>query len=390
MNRLPRRLFAQHRVVARTTNHGWTLPTKRLLATTKASSSNKAVRSGGVNVGDVCILACIPLVMGVVLGEAYFRTELGDAEVPDDCAYPPTDQLLQSHHVRTLERDGLVVIPNALDPAALQAVREELFRLQGGGDDGSNSNNKTAEIKMKRSTNDEDVRQDRVAWVKDSVSHPGANKLSKDTTDDNCNDDDPVEEHMKHCIRTIRGVMHALTKHSFSADNNDNNNNDNDTSHSSEGQQTTTITSSTTMYQIPRKCQLAMYPGDGSALYRRHLDQCHNSFLDLGLLEWLRLSDYRARSISVILYLNQADRPESDGGALRCWVKKENNENRLQGDSDQNDDDKDEAQFYPPFDIQPKGGTMVIFKSDKVEHMVLSSSADRYAITSWVSRVPGT
>ncbi|KAI2512505.1 prolyl 4-hydroxylase alpha-subunit [Fragilaria crotonensis] len=86
---------------------------------------------------------------------------------------------------------------------------------------------------------------------------------------------------------------------------------------------------------------------------------------ELGLLEWWRLSDYRQRVTTVILYLNEPDRQESDGGMLRCWA---------------NPKDREES-----FDIVPKGGTLVIFQSDLVEHMVLPSSVDRYALTNWVS-----
>ena len=53
---------------------------------------------------------------------------------------------------------------------------------------------------------------------------------------------------------------------------------------------------------------------------RPHLDQCELGVDELGLLEWLRLSDYRGRALTAILYLNDDWQIQRDGGALRCWI----------------------------------------------------------------------
>ena len=361
----------------------WTSLRRRIRAISSSSSSSSTssgARQGGVLVdGDALMMGGVSLGLLAVLGEAYLRTELGDAEGPSDCEYLPTNALLKAHHVRTLERDGIVVIPHALNPATLKAARQDLFRFVSSDDIDEHSTDDHSEDKknMEHASNDADVRQDKVAWVQIGLLSRDQKKYA---------DGDSISDsnlfHIEHCIRLIRGVTHALTEHNYSSDTNEEK-----ISQAEQG-------SSPPSYWIPKKCQLAWYPGDGMALYRRHLDKCHNSVWELGLLEWLRLSDYRARSVTVILYLNKADRPRSDGGALRCWV--------IDGKRDEqhlvlsNTKEKEEGSpcstsntqsFYAPFDVQPTGGTMVIFQSDKVEHMVLSSTADRYAMTSWVHQV---
>lgn len=321
-----------------------------------SSSSKSHQRSTSNRVGgvDSLVLWIIPLGLFSVVGEAYLRTDLNDADSPADCAYVATSQLLQAQHVRTLEREGLVVIPNALSQRELDAARRDLFDFTSSTnvkrDTGSSED--LTDSTMSLSTNDADVRQDKVAWVRATENDQGDN------------DSDTVGPHLTHCIRLIRGLTHSLESHNY----------------------TRAGSSTTAAYRIPPKCQLAWYPGDGEAVYHRHLDQCRGSIWELGLLEWLRLSDYRERSITVIIYLNNSDRPVSDGGALRCWVAKDNNDEtttNLTGSCDA-------RQFEAPFDIQPVGGTVVIFQSDKVEHMVLSSLADRFALTSWIAKVPGT
>ena len=112
---------------------------------------------------------------------------------------------------------------------------------------------------------------------------------------------------------------------------------------------------------MPRQCQLARYTSRGKG-YDRHLDRCALSVEELGLLEWLRLSDYRGRALTAILYLNDDWQIQRDGGALRCWI----------GERE-------------PFDVAPVGGRLVIFDSGAVEHAVLAASADRVALTVWIN-----
>ena len=63
---------------------------------------------------------------------------------------------------------------------------------------------------------------------------------------------------------------------------------------------------------MPRQCQLARYTSRGKG-YDRHLDRCALGVEELGVLEWLRLSDYRGRALTAILYLNDDWQIQRDG-----------------------------------------------------------------------------
>ncbi len=135
---------------------------------------------------------------------------------------------------------------------------------------------------------------------------------------------------MTHCIKLLRGVPYILNRLGYT-------------------------TSDPSI--VPRQCQLSRYLPDGS-VYVRHLDRCNSTLGEMGLLGWLRAKDYRHRVVTAILYLNS---PKWDsGGELRCYG--------------------DDEEFR---DVNPSGGTLILFDSSKVEHQVLPSSNDRYALTCW-------
>ena len=101
----------------------------------------------------------------------------------------------------------------------------------------------------------------------------------------------------------------------------------------------------------------AYYPKGG--FYRRHRDAIPNS---ASLL----------RKYSLLLYLNQ-DWSEEDGGQLRI---------HLDGGGDECP-----AGVAPNFiDVEPKGGTLVLFKSDAVPHEVLNTNSERFAVVGWYNR----
>jgi len=94
----------------------------------------------------------------------------------------------------------------------------------------------------------------------------------------------------------------------------------------------------------------AVYPSGGR--YRRHLDG-----LNVGA---------QAREYSFILYLN-ADWIALDGGHLRVF--------EYEGGS-----------VRGHLDVEPKAGTIVAFKSDRVPHEVLATNARRVALVGWYNR----
>lgn len=93
-----------------------------------------------------------------------------------------------------------------------------------------------------------------------------------------------------------------------------------------------------------QECHLAAYPI--GSFYTKHLDQFRET---------------NNRIFSVILYLNQ-DWKTEDGGQLRIH---------------ENDG------FY---DIEPRMGRLVCFRSELVEHEVLITNRPRFSITGWLRR----
>ena len=315
----------------------------------------------------------IPLGLTVLLVEAYMRTELQNADDPVSCSYGPTSIQIQPHHVQQLLQNGIVVLPNVIPDSIIhQAQREGKQQFM---------------TCMERSANDTDVRQDFILWVHDSQDRDSSQDHSTITTQQHSDKDDHENEYnepstnhkeialpqesLLHCIRFVRGVDYALEEAGYYVN-------------------TTTATANTNTTRgrrvVPQQCQLAFYPGNQQASYTRHLDTCIATIYELGLLEWWRLSDYRQRVVTVILYLNDPDRSTDDGGALRCWIKRRNtNDNNHHQDNDQDNDQDSDDEQESSFDITPKGGTLVIFQSDLVEHMVMPSNVDRYALTNWIS-----
>lgn len=87
---------------------------------------------------------------------------------------------------------------------------------------------------------------------------------------------------------------------------------------------------------------LAIYPP--GSYYRKHLDRFHNDSL---------------RTLTAILYLNDNWCAE-DGGQLRVYT----------GDDEY-------------FDVQPQGGTLMTFLSDRFWHEVLPATRERLSVTGW-------
>jgi SM-20-related protein len=101
----------------------------------------------------------------------------------------------------------------------------------------------------------------------------------------------------------------------------------------------------------------AYYPSGG--FYRRHRDAIPGSASIL-------------REYSLLLYLNQ-DWTEKDGGRLR--LHKDSGGDFLP--------EGEEPNFQ---DVDPHGGTLVLFESDKLPHEVLDTHAERIAIVGWYNR----
>ena len=272
--------------------------------------------------GDALIgLVVLPVGCAGFLGEAYGRTDLDTAQSASQCSSSLTRRVVTESHVRQLERDGIVVIPNALSADQLQnarlCVKKDLEDLE--------------KSKFDYSGNDDSVRQDRVQWVR---SEP---LLLLGDEGEKTSDDDEQQPSLQDAIHLLRGVAHVLEQCGYSR-----------ASH----------------FQIPQDCQLAVYQGNDVDGYEKHLDRCTGTVHDLGLLEYWRLSDFRCRVVTAILYLNTNERSVDEGGQLRYWATADSPEH-----------------FH---NITPVGGTLVIFDSNQIYHQVMPSKTSRIALTSWI------
>jgi SM-20-related protein len=101
----------------------------------------------------------------------------------------------------------------------------------------------------------------------------------------------------------------------------------------------------------------AYYPKGG--FYRRHRDAIPGSASTL-------------RKFSLLLYLNK-DWKEENGGRLRLHM-------------DSGGDFLPEGEEPKFRDVDPRGGTLVLFESDKFPHEVLDTQAERVAIVGWYNR----
>eukprot|EP00956_Cyclotella_meneghiniana_P007332 scaffold9965_cov69-Cyclotella_meneghiniana.AAC.13 len=102
----------------------------------------------------------------------------------------------------------------------------------------------------------------------------------------------------------------------------------------------------------------AYYPTGG--FYRRHRDAIENSASVL-------------RKYSLLLYLNRDGWSPKDAGQLRI---------HLDGGGDELAEDA-EPNFI---DVDPLGGTLVLFKSELIPHEVLDTNSERFALVGWYNR----
>jgi SM-20-related protein len=101
----------------------------------------------------------------------------------------------------------------------------------------------------------------------------------------------------------------------------------------------------------------AHYPSGG--FYRRHRDAIPGSASTL-------------RKFSLLLYLNK-DWKEEFGGRLRMHM-------------DSGGDFLPEGEAPNYMDVDPSGGTLVLFQSDKLPHEVLDTQVERVAVVGWYNR----
>jgi hypothetical protein len=115
--------------------------------------------------------------------------------------------------------------------------------------------------------------------------------------------------------------------------------------------------------------------GNGG-FYRRHFDRIGNEDGPL------------ARRVSLLLYLNEDGWDAAmDGGMLRAYVRQSKGRDGELDDEDNDNDDGDTRRcaerVVRVLDILPEGGKLVLFDSAAVEHEVLPTRRERWAVVGW-------
>jgi hypothetical protein len=101
------------------------------------------------------VALAIPIGCLSLLTEAYFCTNLSDADTPASCANSESSRILLEHHVRELEQHGLLVIPDVISQTILTAAQRDIAQQQ------------QQQLVFEPSANDSDVRHDQITWVRD-------------------------------------------------------------------------------------------------------------------------------------------------------------------------------------------------------------------------------
>merc|ERR1719323_274307 len=101
-------------------------------------------------------------------------------------------------------------------------------------------------------------------------------------------------------------------------------------------------------------------------------------------LDW-KGGDNNLRMVSCLLYINEADFSEADGGALRLYSHL-CDENALR--SAPPCSGEAEAAEAPHVDLAPLAGRLVLFLSRRVWHEALPARRDRFGMTLWVPALP--
>ena len=238
-----------------------------------------------------------------VLAEAALRSDVGDSEPAARCRSSAAARCVGAEHAASLRANGYFVIDGAVSARACAAAAADAARVHA-------LRGSPAAFAAERG--------DDVCWIR--AAGDGEAPLARDTVA---------------CVDAVRGVAAALQAAGYET---------------------------AVDFLVPAQCQLARYDA-GKRGYARHLDRCDETLSDLGLLGWLRASDYRRRALTCILYLNDM---EGQGGELRLYLGGPDAET-------------------PRVDVAPRAGRLLVFESGRLEHEVLAARAPRFALTNWVA-----
>ena len=248
--------------------------------------------------------------------------------------YLPCNTVLNNVNVRELESKGFLVLDNVLDSIQLATASSDAKDLQSSLFDFPNST---------------------------SVARSDILRYLSQVDRDTMTDVSPKSSHREHkgllhAQNIVRGVGERLLEYNFAG---------------FDG-----VAAHNKLYDkhlaVPDEVQLSLYRNSGTSCVA-HRDGISLQFLELGILQWLKLACCRVRVVTAILYLNDAEpvwSKEEDGGCLRLHLG-----------ADVKDDIGRTA--VSVIDIAPKGGRLVLFESQEILHEVLETRRDRSALTVW-------
>lgn len=332
---------------------------------------------------DAIALGAVATSCGWKLYSTATRTEVGDADAAE--CVPYNKGIITKSVVEQLDREGLVIIKNVLSPKDLKLAREGCVDIHKEG-------------RMKAMNPEEfSYRQDSICWIRESdglaTATNSSTALVPATQKHDPNEPEepkqplvanlesqikPLSESLLGCIGILRGIASSLEHFRYERSSN---------------------------LAVPKQCQLSRYAGNGGSGYKAHMDAApSNDFWNVGLLQWLEQRDLRRRSVTAILYLNDADWNSSDtvdGGSLRCYTgnndasaKGQSSTTQLSGADAKISNDSSSSSSVTVSDknstddrctvVSPAGGTLVLFDSRRLLHEVTPSHRDRYALTLWI------
>ena len=239
---------------------------------------------------------------------------------------------LNKSSVDSFNKNGYLIIKNALPIEEIAQIKLDIIELGNQGRMSSGSDNASGV----------GTRNDSICWIRASDgTSDGASEESRGYC--------KIPPGLLKCIALLRGTTFNLEYCGYNRSNN---------------------------HKIPQQLQIGRFSGDMKSIYKAHRDSSANdNFWDIGFLGWLKSSDYRCRSITVILYVNAAEwdcDPSRDGGALRCYLG-----------ADMDDDTGVSSKSI--LNVSPSSGTIILFDSRYLLHEVCPSNSTRYAVTLWVN-----
>jgi hypothetical protein len=265
----------------------------------------------GLSFDSVALFGLVATCGGVML-EAYLTPNFECSTPSDACRGKDHPPLFLPSHIKQLNEVGYAVISRAVDMGVVTDSAVSIDKVNA---------------KNWMSMNSQEIRQDQVAIMRD---------------------EDGVDEGIRKILSVLRGVAAQLDAAVPSY----------------------TMTHS---HKVPLDCQVAVYSPSSKIGYRPHRDNATlgHELEKVGLVEYWRARPYRNRAVTAIIYLNDSDWGDDDGGELELFIG-----------ADEDDTVGDTAKEVVR--VRPKGGTMVVFDSRRILHTVNPTKARRRAATIWI------